>query len=150
MELILNDNVAKLGGIGEIVKVKAGYARNYLIPKGLAVAVTRSNKLAIERHLKGLEKVKKEMLEKAKSLASLIEKTSVSVTKQVGENEKIFGSVTTAELEELLANEGVKVSKKDIELVEDIKKVGVYKGLVRLHPEVKAEFKIWVVAQASS
>lgn len=149
MQLILNENVPSLGGIGDIVKVKPGYARNFLIPKGLGVAVTKSNKLAIERHLKSLEKVKVEQLKKAKSIASIIEKTSVTVSKQVGENEKIFGSVTTAELEELLVKEGVDVSKKDIELPEDIKKVGVYKGIVKLHPEVRAEFKIWVVAQSS-
>ena len=150
MELILNENVDNLGGIGEIVKVKAGYGRNFLIPKGLAVPVTKSNKLAIERHRKGLEKIKAEKLSQAKTLAGVIEKTSVTVTKQVGENEKIFGTVTTAELEELLRAEKIEVKKKDIELVEEIKKVGVYKGVVKVHPEVKAEFKIWVVAQSAS
>lgn len=150
MELILNEDVPKLGHIGDRVKVKDGFGRNYLVPNGLAVAVTRANKMRIEGHLKSLEKVKAERLAQAKTLAEMVEKTSVTVTKQVGENEKIFGSVTTAELEELLSKEGVEVSKKDITLPEEVKKVGVYKGVVKLHADVKAEFKIWVVAQADS
>lgn len=79
-------------------------------------------------------------------MASAIEKTSVTVTKQVGEDEKIFGSVTNAELEQLLAGEGIKVSRKDITILDDIKKVGVYAAQVKLHSDVSAKFKVWVVA----
>ena len=80
-------------------------------------------------------------------MAASIEKTSVTVTKQVGEDERIFGSVTTNELEDLLAQENIKVSRKDISILEDIKKVGVYTAQVKVHSEVTAKFKVWVVAQ---
>ncbi|MBF0440503.1 MAG: 50S ribosomal protein L9 [Oligoflexales bacterium] len=147
MKLILNQNVPSLGSIGDIVNVKSGYARNFLIPRGLGVVANEGNKAALEHQLRQLEKKRKVLLVEAKALAANIEKISVTVTKQVGEDEKIFGSVTTAELEGLLANEGVKVSKKDIKLTNEIKKVGVYTAEVKVHPEVTAKFKVWVVAQ---
>jgi large subunit ribosomal protein L9 len=146
MRLILSQNVENLGRIGDLVKVKNGYARNFLIPRGLAVVANDGNQASLNHQMRLLEKKKALILGEAKKQAGLIEKISVTVTKQVGEDEKIFGSVTTAELEELLAAEGVKVSKKDIKLTEEIKKVGVYSAEVRVHPEVVAKFKVWVVA----
>lgn len=146
MRLILSQNVENLGRIGDLVKVKNGYARNFLIPRGLAVVANEGNQASLNHQMRLLEKKKALILGDAKKQAGLIEKISVTVTKQVGEDEKIFGSVTTAELEELLAAEGVKVSKKDIKLAEEIKKVGVYSAEVRVHPEVVAKFKVWVVA----
>ncbi len=146
MKLILSQNVENLGRIGDIVKVKNGYARNFLIPRGLGAVANEGNQASLNHQIRLLEKKKAIILADAKKIASNIEKVSVTVTKQVGEDEKIFGSVTTAELEELLAAEGVKVSKKDIKLAEEIKKVGVYSADVKVHPEVTAKFKIWVVA----
>lgn len=146
MKLILSQNVENLGRIGDLVKVKNGYARNFLIPRGLGLVANEGNQSALNHQLRLLDKKKALILGEAKKVASNIEKISVTVTKQVGEDEKIFGSVTTAELEELLAAEGVKVSKKDIKLSEEIKKVGVYSAEVKVHPEVTAKFKIWVVA----
>jgi large subunit ribosomal protein L9 len=147
MKLILSHNVESLGVIGDIVKVKAGYARNFLLPRGLAVVANEGNEKALQHQLKVLEKKKQQTLDEAKKFAGQIEKVSITVAKQVGEDEKIFGSVTTAELEELLAAEGVKVSRKDIRLTEEVKKVGVYTAEVKVHPEVTATFKVWVVAQ---
>ena len=146
MKLILNTEVQHLGTIGDIVKVRPGYARNYLIPRGLAVVANEGNKKALDHQLRILEKRKADILAEAKKLASSIERVSVTVTKQVGEDEKIFGSVTTAELETLLHGEGIQVSKKDIKVPTEIKKVGVYSAEVKLHPEVIAKFKVWVVA----
>src|SRR6478735_656140 len=146
MRLILSQNVENLGRIGDLVKVKNGFARNFLIPRGLAVVANEGNQASLNHQLRLLEKKKSLILGEAKKQAGLIEKISVTVTKQVGEDEKIFGSVTTAELEELLGQEGVKVSKKGIKLTEEIKKVGVYAAEVRVHPEVVAKFKVWVVA----
>ena len=146
MKLILSQNVENLGRIGDLVKVKNGYARNYLIPRGLALVANEGNQAALNHQLRLLEKKKALILAEAKKLAANIEKVSVTVTKQVGEDERIFGSVTTAELEELLVAEGVQISKKDIKLSEEIKKVGVYSADVKVHPEVTAKFKIWVVA----
>lgn len=147
MRLILNQNVDSLGSIGDIVKVKAGYARNYLLPRGMASVANEGNEKALNHQLKILEKKKEELLGEAKKTAASIEKVSVTVTKQVGEDEKIFGSVTTAELEELLLAEGLKVNRKDIKLEEEVRKVGVYAATVKVHPEVVAKFKVWVVAQ---
>ena len=147
MRVILNHDVQALGSIGEIVNVKNGYARNFLIPRGLAAVANESNEAQLKHHRRQLDKKKAQLLNEAKTLAAAIEKTSITVYKQVGEDERIFGSVTHAELEALLNQEGIKVSKRDISVTEDIKKVGVYQGQVKLHPEVSAKFKIWVVAQ---
>jgi large subunit ribosomal protein L9 len=147
MKLILNQDVESLGPIGKIVDVKNGYARNFLIPRGLAVPANEHNKTALDHQLRVVEKRKAKAFGEFKALAAKIEKTSVTVTKQVGEDERIFGSVTTAELEELLNQEGLKISKKDIILTEEIKKVGVFTAQVKLHADVQAKFKVWVVAQ---
>jgi large subunit ribosomal protein L9 len=147
MKLILNQNVDNLGTIGDMVKVKDGYARNFLIPRGLAVVANESNQKALQHQLRILEKKKQQLLEEAKKFAASLEGTSVTVAKQVGEDEKIFGSVTTAELEDLLKAEGLEVSRKDIRLTEEVKKVGVFTAEVKVHPEVTAKFKVWVVAE---
>jgi large subunit ribosomal protein L9 len=147
MKVILNQDVTSLGRIGEIVNVRNGYARNYLLPRGVAAVANEANEAALKHHRRILDKKKAKLLADAKALASQIEKVSVTVYKQTGEDERIFGSVTMAELEDLLTQEGHKVSRRDISLVEEIKKVGVYQGQVKLHPEVSAKFKVWVVAK---
>ena len=147
MKVILNQDVSALGHIGEIVNVRNGYARNFLLPRGMAAVANEANEAALKHHRRILDKKKAQLLADAKTLAAQIEKTAVTVYKQTGEDERIFGSVTTAELEELLNQEGLKVSKRDISLVEDIKKVGVYHGQVKLHADVTAKFKVWVVAK---
>jgi large subunit ribosomal protein L9 len=147
MKLILNAEVQSLGSIGDIVNVKNGYARNFLLPRGLATVANESNKKALDHQLRILEKRRAKALEAAKKIAAGIEKTSVTVTKQVGEDEKIFGTVTTQELEDLLKAEGIEVERKTIKILEDIKKVGVYQAEVKLHAEVSAKFKVWVVAE---
>ncbi len=147
MKLILNKDVDALGRIGDLVNVRPGYARNYLLPRGFALMANEENQAALAHFKRQLEKKKSTLLSEAKTLASSIEKTSVTVTKQVGEDERIFGSVTTSEIESLLAKEGIKVSRKDITFTEEVKKVGVYAAQVKIHPEVSAKFKVWVVAQ---
>jgi large subunit ribosomal protein L9 len=147
MRVILSHDIPTLGKIGEIVVVKNGYARNYLIPRGFAAMANEANEAHLNHQKRQLEKKKQVLLTEAKTQASVIEKTSVTVYKQVGEDERIFGSVTTAELETLLQQEGIKISKRDISILEEIKKVGVFHGQVRVHSEVTAKFKIWVVAQ---
>ncbi|MCX6108193.1 MAG: 50S ribosomal protein L9 [Proteobacteria bacterium] len=146
MKVILTNEVASLGSIGDVVNVRNGYARNFLLPRGLAALANEENQSALNHHKRVLEKRREKILVAAKELAAQIEKTSVTVSKQVGEDEKIFGSVTAGELEELLLAEGLKVSKKDITILDDIKKVGVYAAQVKLHAEVTPKFKVWVVA----
>src|SRR6185312_9795666 len=147
MKVILTQEVSNLGSIGDIVNVRNGYARNFLVPRGLAAAANEENQAALAHHKRVLDKRREKVLSAAKELGASIEKTSVTVTKQVGEDEKIFGSVTTQELEALLQAEGLNVSKKDITIVDEIKKVGVYSAQVKIHSEVIAKFKVWVVAQ---
>ena len=147
MKLILNKDVDTLGRIGDLVNVRPGYARNYLLPRGFALMANEENEAALAHYKRQFEKKKATLLTEAKTLASAIEKTSVTVTKLVGEDERIFGSVTTSEIESLLAKEGIKVSRKDISFTEEVKKVGVYAAQVKIHPEVSAKFKVWVVAQ---
>jgi large subunit ribosomal protein L9 len=149
MKIILTAEVSKLGSIGDIVNVKDGYARNFLLPRGLASVANDSNKKALDHQVRILEKKRAKALDEAKGVASNIEKTSVTVSKQVGEDEKIFGTVTTAELSVLLKAEGLEIDKKDIKITEEIKKVGVYAAEVKLHAKVTATFKVWVVAQTA-
>ena len=149
MKVILNHDVNALGAIGEVVNVRDGFARNFLLPRGLAIPANEENAAQLAHQKRVLDKKRAKLLAEAKGVATMIEKTSVTVAKQVGEDERIFGSVTTGELEELLSQEGIKVSKKDISLSEEIKKVGVYTAQVKLHSEVVAKFKVWVVAQQS-
>ncbi|MEY4631626.1 MAG: hypothetical protein RIQ81_1746 [Pseudomonadota bacterium] len=146
MKVILSHDVDSLGRVGDIVNVRNGYARNFLLPRGLGMPANEENEAALAHHKRILDRKRAALLAEAKKLATAIEKTSVTVAKQVGEDEKIFGSVTTAELEQLLSAEGIKVSRKDITLLDDVKKVGVYAAQVKLHSDVSAKFKVWVVA----
>jgi len=148
MKVILTHDVPNLGSIGEIVQVKDGYARNYLLPRSLAAVANEANKAQLDHQRRVLEKRREKALAAARLVAQQIEKVSVTVVKQVGEDERIFGSVTTGELEELLKSEGIDVSKKEISLLEEVKKVGVYAAQVKLHKDIVAKFKVWVVAQS--
>ena len=147
MKVILTQNISNLGTIGSIVNVKNGYARNYLLPKGMVAIADESNEKALAAQLRALEKKKSVLLEEAQKQAKVFENLSLTLPKKVGEDEKIFGSVTTAEIEALLLKEGIEVSRRDIEILDDIKKVGVYQAQVKLHPQVAAKFKVWVVAE---
>lgn len=147
MRVILTEDINNLGRIGDIISVKNGYARNFLLPRKVAVVANESSETALKHQLSILDKKRQESLIAAQKKADVIGKISITVTKAVGEEERIFGSVTHAEIAELLAAEGVEVSKKDVSVSEDIKKIGVYTGEVKLHPEVVAQFKIWVVSQ---
>lgn len=147
MKVILKSHVDKLGTMGDIVRVKDGYARNFLIPRGFASVANESNEKALNHQLALLARKRDKELNQAKKLASSIERTSVTVAKQVGEDEKIFGSVTTTEITELLKAEGHDIDKKDVSLVDEVKKVGVYTAQVKLPQGVRANFKVWVVAE---
>lgn len=147
MRVILSEDVPSLGAVGQIVNVKGGFGRNYLIPRGKAILANERNKKQLDFRIAQLEKKKKEILAGAKKLADAIQKIAITITKQVGEEEKIFGSVTTAELEHALRAEGIEIDRKQISLDQDIKKVGVYSATAKIHTEISAKFKVWVVAQ---
>jgi large subunit ribosomal protein L9 len=148
MKVILTEDVASLGSIGSIVTVKDGFARNYLIPRSIAVLANESNQKELNHRKRVLENKKNKILVEIRSLASKIEKLKFEVQKLVGDEGKIFGSVTTAEIADFYDNHGIKLSKKDIKLPDDMKKVGSYEASIKLHTEVTAKISIQITAQA--
>ena len=145
MKVILTQDIPSVGLIGNIVQVKDGFARNYLIPRSLAVVANTSNVKELEHHKRILTKRKEKVLSGFKAQAAKLNKLTLTIAKQVGEEDKIFGSVTTAEIEALLEQKGLKISRKQIELPEAIKKVGNYKAQIKLHADVKASVKLKIV-----
>lgn len=145
MKIILRDDVEKLGLAGDVIDVKAGFGRNYLIPRNLAV-------VASPAQLKSIDQIKKqkELRDKKKHRASMTEKTaleSISVTAsvQVGDEDKVFGSVTSQTVAELLAAAGHPVDRRKIQLDEPIKELGLFTVPIKLGHEVTADVKLWVV-----
>ena len=147
MKLILTKEVAALGDIGTIVSVKGGYARNYLIPRGYALPASKSNTNQLEHQQRILAKKRERILEGFRATAAKLGKLSLTVAKQVGEDGRIFGSVTTAELHEQLEAAQIDVSKKLMTLPDEVKTIGRYEAAVRLHPEVQCKLAFEVVAQ---
>ena len=145
MKVILKEDIEKLGKGGDIVEVKDGLARNFLIPKGLALLATPSNLGLLaeqrKRQSQRLEKEKKEAL----GLSSRLNGLSVNVSVETYEEDKLYGSVTAGEITRALEEEGIKIDKKCIILNEPIKALGIFDCIVRLHPEVETKIKIWVV-----
>jgi large subunit ribosomal protein L9 len=147
MKVILKEDVPDLGSTGEVVSVKDGYARNYLIPQSLAVQASTKNIRQLEHQKKLIEAHKSRVRKDADIMAEDIEKISCTIPMLVGEQDKLFGSVTSKDIEEALAQEGISISRKRIILEEPIKSLGVYTVDVRLHTEVTAKLKVWVVAK---
>jgi large subunit ribosomal protein L9 len=147
MKVILKEDVPDLGAVGEVVNVKDGYARNYLIPQSLAVQANTKNMRQLEHQKKLIESHKSRVRKDANIMAEDIEKISCTIPMLVGEQDKLFGSVTSKDIEEALSQEGINISRKRIILEEPIKSLGVYTVDVRLHAEVTAKLKVWVVAK---
>lgn len=145
MKVILIENVDRLGNMGDIVIVKDGYARNYLIPNNKARQVTPGNMKILEslKKKKLAEDAKK--LAEAKTMADKISNLSLTIPAEAGEEEKLFGSVSNDMIAEALAEEGIKIDKRDILIDEPIKKLGVYQATVKIIPEVKANLRVWIV-----
>ena len=148
IKLILRQDIDKLGETGEVVAVRPGYARNYLLPQGLAYAATTANMRQLEEERKRVEvRAKRDYLE-AKRRASKLENVSLTFHAKAGEESKLFGSITTADIAERLNTEqglDFEVDRRSIELEEPIKSLGVFPVAVKLHPEVKPEIKVWVI-----
>ena len=147
MDVILREDVEKLGAAGDVVSVKDGYARNYLLPRGLAYAATEGNKRRLEAEQKSRTRRADAEAARAGEVSVRLEAVSLSFTMKAGEGDKLFGSVTSHDIAERLKGEGFDVDKKTIELPEPIKALGVYKVPVRLHPDVKPEIRVWVVKE---
>lgn len=147
MKIILTQKHDTLGDVGEIVAVKAGYASNYLIPKGIAVAATPKNLKVIEQEKKRLMAAALREKRSAENLKMKLDTISVTAAVQVGEEERVFGAVTTQHIAELLADKGFDVDRRKIVLDEPLKALGVYEVPVKLHPDVESMVKVWVVRQ---
>ena len=145
MKIILKEDLEKLGKAGEVVEVKDGYARNFLVPRNLAVAATKGNLSSIEKILKEKELKENKRKKEALALRDKVEGISCTAEVLVGEEDKVFGSVTTIEISRMLKDKGFFIDKRSIEMDEPIKALGVYSVPVRLHPEVTASLKLWVV-----
>ncbi len=145
MQVILCENVERLGKTGDTVNVKSGYARNFLIPGKLAFEATSQNLRAVEEIKRKKQLAAQREKDKAQELAQKLEKISCTIPVQAGEEDKLFGAVTTEDIQAAFETEGISLDKKQILLDSPIKQLGVYQVLVKLHPEVKATVKVWVV-----
>jgi large subunit ribosomal protein L9 len=147
MDIILREDVEKLGTRGQVVKVAAGYARNFLLPKRLAVPATDANRKIVEQerqaHLRKEAKIKSE----AEDLSKLLAGVSVTIAQKAGENDQLFGSVTAKDVSDALAGQNFTVDRRKIQLEESIKQLGEFKVPVRLHKDVTAEITVNVVRE---
>ena len=147
MQVILRNRLENLGDAGDVVTVKPGYARNYLIPQGLAYEATAANVRRIERERAGIAKRAADDLQAARARATAFEGLSVTFNARAGEEGKLFGSITNGDIAEKLAEQGIEVDRKQILLDEPIKALGVFSVPIRLHAEVKPELKVWVIKE---
>ena len=145
MEVILRQAVENLGNPGEVVSVSNGYARNYLLPRGIAYLATEGNKKRIAQEKARLESAENTRRESAQELAKKLEEVSITFAARVGEEGKLFGSVTAADVAQQLEAQGFTIEKRQIDLHEPIKALGVYRVPVRLHADVKPEVRVWVI-----
>ena len=146
MKVILKENIETLGHIGDVVKVAPGYARNYLLPKGFAVAATEKNAKALEHVKRQMAYKKDKVMESAKNLLAKLEELSIELAHQAGEAGKLFGAVTNMEIAAYLKDKGFDIDRKNIVLVEPIKQLGEYTVTVKIQPEVTAKLKVTVKA----
>jgi len=147
MKVILRKDFEAVGNAGEIVTVKDGYARNFLIPKGIALKAEKKNIQLLEVEKKQQEsKISKDKKD-AEQLAEQLNKISCTATMNVGEEDKVFGSVTSQVIADLLKDQGIEIDKRKIVLNEPIKALGIYTIPIKIHPEVEAQIKLWVVKE---
>lgn len=147
MEIILRQAVENLGHPGDVVKVSAGFARNFLLPRGLAYEATPGNKKRIAQEKQRLEAAENTRRDAAQELANKLEQVSLTFSARVGDEGKLFGSVTSADIAQQLEAQGLHIEKRMIDLHEPIKSLGVYRVPIRLHADVKPELKVWVIKQ---
>jgi large subunit ribosomal protein L9 len=140
-------DIEGLGSEGDVVRVADGYARNYLLPRKLAAPVTEATRRQVEKKRREREERLAKERDAARQLAARIEQISCTIAVKAGEEGKMFGSVTAADIAASLKSQGIEVEKQQIELAEPIRELGVFNVVVRLQPEVQAALKIWVVEE---
>jgi large subunit ribosomal protein L9 len=147
MKVILRQDYETLGKIGDLIDVKDGFAINFLLPRKIAYSALKGNIAALEEDKKGLTKKSEQELKVAETLSSELEKVSVTIPVQVGEEDKIFGTVTTQMIADSLKEKGHEIDKRKIEIPESIKSLGIYEVNIKLHSNVEAKIKVWVVRE---
>ena len=145
--IILRQDIEDLGELGDIVDVKPGYARNYLLPQGFAYEATAANLRRHEEEREHLVKRSMRNREQAEKVAERLAGVSVTLTVKAGEEGRLFGSVTSSDIANSLAEQSIEVDRHIIRLAEPIKQLGMYKVPIRLHAEVQPEISVWVVAE---
>lgn len=150
MEVILKEDVPKLGSRGDVVKVAAGYGRNYLLPKKLAIEATAANKAVIEQmKAAAVRRLAKEKGD-AELLAKQFEGVSLLFTRKAGENDQLFGSVTSADIAQELENRGFNIDRRKIEVDQPLKSVGEFAVAIKLHREVSVQVKVTIAKEAEA
>jgi len=147
VKVILKESVSQLGQRGDVVDVADGYARNYLLPKGLALSATLKNMKLLEREQKIEETHRSQKKEDAEEMVARLQKISLTIRKKAGEQDILFGSVTPGEIVEALKQEGLEIDRKRIIMEQPIKRLGVYSVKIKLYAEVMGEVKVWVVKE---
>jgi large subunit ribosomal protein L9 len=147
MEVILREDVEKLGSRGEVVKVAPGYARNFLLPKRLAVAATDSNKKIVEQERQAYLRKEAKAKGESEDLAKLLNGVTITISQKAGENDQLFGSVTSKDVADALAAKNFTIDRRKVQLEEPIKSLGEFKVPVRLHRDVIAEVTVKVVKE---
>ncbi len=148
MEVILREDIDKLGARGQLVKVAPGFARNYLLPKRLAVPATEANKKIIEQERQAHLRKEAKLVAEATDLGKMMANLSVSISQKAGENDQLFGSVTSKDIAEALEKQGYSIDRRKIALEEPIKTLGEFKVPLRLHREVTTEITVQVTKEA--
>jgi large subunit ribosomal protein L9 len=147
MKIILRKDHERLGQVGSIVDVKDGYARNYLIPRGIAFPADDGHMRTLQEEKKQAERRSTKELKSSRKLAEELEKISITLKMKVGEDEKLFGAVTSQMIAEALNEKGFELDKRILELEEPIKALGIYTVPVKLHQTVEGKVKVWVVRE---
>lgn len=147
MEIILREDVQHLGKAGEVVKVKDGYARNFLLPKGLAYPATEANKQKITYEAQRIAKQREAERTAAESEAGRLATVELTFTVKVGEEDRLYGSVTASDIQRRLEEQGIHVDKRKIELPEPLRSLGDFRVGVRIHPDVRPEIVVHVVKE---
>lgn len=145
MRVILKEDIKGLGSTGDLVNVANGYGRNFLIPTKKALEATAENIRIAEREKKRVEEDLKHSRQAAEELSNKIGGSSITISRQVGEEERMFGSVTSADIAEALEKEGLNINKRQIHLEKPIKELGLFHVLIKIHPEVTADLRVWIV-----
>jgi large subunit ribosomal protein L9 len=147
MDVILREHIDNLGRRGDVVKVAAGYARNYLLPRKLALAVTETNKRQIERERAAAEARELEEKSQAEAFAQRLTQTEIEIARRVGENDTLYGSVTSSDIAQALQAKGFEIDKRKIQLPEALKALGESTVAVKVHRDVTAQVRVKVVAE---